>query len=931
MLDCNAPIAKQQEDVHTLHNSFETTLQQIIQALVASGKLSSHRKPDKVYFYQNATGTTIGAVLRWDVQHQDGSKSKIIQPVAWDEKDNTWKHCGMPTPRPLYALPKIVTASLEVPIIVVEGEKCADAGNCYLGSIAIFTTSAHGANAAHGTDWSPLSGRKVYIWPDHDPNGHKYAETVAKLAKQAEAKYVAILNPTVIAGQEPPPKWDVADAVQECQGDETKLNQLRERLLAAMQSAHEWWELGSDDNPFEITFDYANCKTCYVSVRYNKQTILPSTKCEPTSPWWRREIVKLAASKWQAYASINKLAVADSERLGQLLLQHLERDLDLAANNIRIKSGAQNEPERNGQLQTTDRQAEFIVADQPGYHREYFLSRPGVYYVGDRIAKWISSPIYVEAITCDSNGHNFGRLIKYQDSLGRWRECLLPMRLLAGAGNELCEYLLDLGVEIAPKLAGHYLALYLQAQKPGRQLECATRIGWHRDSFVLPDKIYGPKADRIVFQNYDIAESELLNTFATAGTLYDWQRYIAAKAVGNPNLVLAISAAFAGPLIGKCQAENAGLHLIGDSSIGKTTIALAAWSVWGPPKHCRSWRVTANGLEGLAALSNDCLLVLDDISQCDPFALDEIIYMLVNGIGKQRANQRGMARPVSRWRCVVLSTGERSIETILAQAGKQLKAGQTVRMLDVPFVGKYGAFDELHNHTSGSEFADALKSAATKYHGVAGREFLRKLANDEGDLAELYECAIEKFHSLLDVAPISGQEKRVAAKFALIALAGELATEYEITKWPQNIAFDAAIRAFRAWQSWRGQGNAERQQIVRALAEFLERHGDSRFTKLDSELGTEVEVSVRDRAGWYYDTDGTSGKPERIYLFAASGLREALRDFDFRRALDVLAEEGVLPQPDAAGKHTRFRRIAGRGMHLYPVHFNRLSEIVYGR
>jgi putative DNA primase/helicase len=229
--------------------------------------------------------------------------------------------------------------------------------------------------------------------------------------------------------------------------------------------------------------------------------------------------------------------------------------------------------------------------------------------------------------------------------------------------------------------------------------------------FVLPDKVYGPDADHIVFQNYDVAENELLNMFATSGTLDDWQRHIAAKAVGNPNLVLAISAAFAGPLLAKCQTENGGLHLIGDSSIGKTTIALAAWSVWGPPKYCRSWRVTANGLEGLAALSNDCLLVLDDISQCDPYALDEIIYMLSNGVGKQRANQRGMARPVSRWRCFVISTGERSIETVLAQANKQLKAGQGVRMLDVPVSGKHGAFDELHGHTSGAEFADALKSA----------------------------------------------------------------------------------------------------------------------------------------------------------------------------------------------------------------------------
>jgi putative DNA primase/helicase len=206
---------------------------------------------------------------------------------------------------------------------------------------------------------------------------------------------------------------------------------------------------------------------------------------------------------------------------------------------------------------------------------------------------------------------------------------------------------------------------------------------------------------------------------------------------------------------------------------------------------------------------------------------------------------------------------------------------------------------------------------------------LRKLTSDEGDLCELYECASERFYSLLGMTLASGQEKRVAAKFALIALASELATEYEITNWPPNLAFDAAIRAFRAWQSWRGQGNAERQQIVRALAEFLEKHGDSRFTELDLESHTKAEISVRDRAGWYHDTD-VSGKTERTYLFTAAGLREALRDFDFRRALDVLAELGVLPREDASGKHTRIYRIAGRAMRLYPVNFATLGSIAYG-
>jgi hypothetical protein len=108
MLDCNAPIPKQQEDISTLDNSFKLAIHQVIQSLVASGKLSSRGEPDKVYLYHSATGTAVGAILRWNICNPDGSKDKIIQPIAWDEKDNTWKHRGMPTPRPLYALPKIV-------------------------------------------------------------------------------------------------------------------------------------------------------------------------------------------------------------------------------------------------------------------------------------------------------------------------------------------------------------------------------------------------------------------------------------------------------------------------------------------------------------------------------------------------------------------------------------------------------------------------------------------------------------------------------------------------------------------------------------------------------------------------------------------------------------------------------------------------------
>jgi putative DNA primase/helicase len=57
-----------------------------------------------------------------------------------------------------------------------------------------------------------------------------------------------------------------------------------------------------------------------------------------------------------------------------------------------------------------------------------------------------------------------------------------------------------------------------------------------------------------------------------------------------------------------------------------------------------------------------------------------------------------------------------------------------------------------------------------------------------------------------------GQDKRAAARFALIGLAGELATDYGVTGWQVGAAVEAAAHGFKLWQSMRGKGNDERRQ-----------------------------------------------------------------------------------------------------------------------
>lgn len=550
--------------------------------------------------------------------------------------------------------------------------------------------------------------------------------------------------------------------------------------------------------------------------------------------------------------------------------------------------------------------------------------RPGVYHCGMSAPKgegvpqpfqtWVCSPVHVDALTFDGQHNNFGRLLRFRNSLGHWRRWAMPMELLRGSGEELRGELLAMGLELDPGRARQCLPDYLQWRTPQRRVRCALQVGWAGTSFVLPDAVIGPDAAGVIFQSGERGHDE----FTLAGDLAGWQAGIAARAIGNPLLLLALSAGFAGPMLARCNAEGGGIHLVGDSSTGKTTAIEAACSIWGGPQYRRSWRATSNGLEGAATLFNDVLLALDEISECDPRQVGEIVYMVGNGRGKQRASRTGAARSVSQWRSFVLSSGERTLATAMREGGFRAKAGQAVRLLDIQISSQHGAWDNLHDTASGAAFSDAIKRTATQHHGHAGRAFLERLTRDNRDFCAMLETA--KAMPMFADDGGEGQDKRAQARFALVGLAGELATEYEITGWPQGAALAAAASLLKLWRAARGQGNSEKRQIAERLSDFLERHGDGRFSDANK-AADDTPIIIRDRAGWWRD-----GNPDgREYLLTAEAMREALKGFDFARALDALQELGVLSAPGADGKRAKFMRIGGRGMKLYVIQPEKLE------
>lgn len=537
----------------------------------------------------------------------------------------------------------------------------------------------------------------------------------------------------------------------------------------------------------------------------------------------------------------------------------------------------------------------------------------GVWYLGVKdgndFDQRIASPIQIEAVTHDDQENNFGRLLRFLNTNGVWREWAMPMELLKGKGDEVRGELLSMGVSIDPK-ANNLLNNYLQTSNPAHRVCCALQTGWHGNSFVLPDEVIGEGAGKIILQTGDSRHVE----YTRAGTLEGWRNGISMMAINNPMLMLAISSAFTGALFYKVHGESGGIHLIGNSSTGKSTAIDAACSVWGGDTYKRSWRATSNGLEGAAAMFNDGLLALDEISECDPKEVGAIVYALGNGQGKQRAGRTGNARRVTKWRTFILSSGERSVESTMLDAGFRINAGQSVRLLDIPVTRTYGLYDDLKGHTNGALLSDAIKLATTKHYGLAGREFIKHLASDARDLKPMLAAMMK--HSVFKSDHAEGQEIRVAGKLAIVALAGELATQCGITGWQQNAAIEAAGIAYKAWLDGREAGNSEQHKIIESVRNFIDAHGDSRFSDADTNSG----VKVNNRAGWFR-WDGTAPDAVREYLFTSGGMGEALKGYDFKSACKVLVEAGMLIK-SAPDKNQTSITVSGGRKWLYVVKLN---------
>lgn len=518
----------------------------------------------------------------------------------------------------------------------------------------------------------------------------------------------------------------------------------------------------------------------------------------------------------------------------------------------------------------------------------------GIWYQcgNDAESLWLSSAIFVEALTRDSSSQSWGRLLTLKDQDKVTKQWSMPMELLAGDGSEIRRNLLNLGAEMAVGKRERQLFLsFLQGSRPAKRAQCVNRMGWHGDKYILSEKIYEQSDDSsIILQTRSPDPS-----FCSSGTLAEWQDKIGALCSGNSRLIFAVATAFASVLLKNTSDENGGFHFVGASSIGKSITLKVAASVWGNPGlngFIKRWRSTLNGLEMLAASRCDSLLILDELGEIQPKDAGNAAYMLSGGTSKNRATKDTTLAHQLEWRLLFLSSGEISLSAQIAQSGQQVNVGQEIRMLDIPAerVGSQGVFENIHGFDSPGFFATTLGDSSEKFFGTPIHDFLEKIVKAPSILG-LISTKRREFVDTVSIKEKHGQVHRALKRFSLVAAAGELASELGTLPWEKGESFNAAQKCFEDWfQLWGAVGSRESQQLLQQIQTLLQEFGPSRFPILH-EFKKDSEDHHQQLWGF---RKATTNKSYEWIVLSEVFRSQLCKGHDLRRAVRDLKEQDLL-------------------------------------
>lgn len=616
----------------------------------------------KEYYYTDEENKVLYKVIRYEPKN-------FIQ-AKYDNGNWIFKMTGV-----RYVLYNLHNVSKSDEIYFVEGEKDADNLNS-IGLVATTTAGgASGFNKRAKEYCELLKDKTVFIIPDNDKPGYKYAEDISNSLKGI-AKSTKILK---LVDQLPDlkEKSDISDVLQQYGKEKTLeiLQKLKNNEIISQKTEEEILNLNKDN-----IFSAELFEELYKKELNNIE-----------------EFFKMY-SEIKEYCRVNRITGFDKNY--KLYKEAKKEKYIYKPNMILIPEANDNVPYNSGRYELSS--DNFIYEIVPNIGKVLVSYQPVL-----PICRYVNVEDGLEKI-------KIGFLVNDE-----WRTLIVDKSLISS--SQAIIKLSDLGLEVTSensKALVRYLAEIENLNKDIIKVhKSVSRMGWFGKNLL-------PYSDSLEFDNEkDIPR--LREKFGESGSLEGWVDFFKERRKYNPISRIIMAAAVSSILLNRIKQSGFTLHIWGESEYGKTVACMVGQSIFGNPSQNDGKGIGINfnftnvGLEYRLNLYNNIPLFINEMQhQKDAKDYDKMLFLISEGKGKTRSTKVGGLAKENNWNNVVITNGEKNIMK------NNSNAGAYNRCLSYE-INKY-SFENL------PEAADFVK----ENYGTPIREILKRL--DEFDCKKLF-------------------------------------------------------------------------------------------------------------------------------------------------------------------------------------------------
>lgn len=517
----------------------------------------------------------------------------------------------------LYNLPNVIKAD---EIYFVEGEKDADNLN-KLGLTATTTAGGAASFKKKADEYIKyLEGKNVYIIPDNDKAGYKYAEDI-KNALNGVAKSIKIL----------------------------KLSNKIENLKEKSDISDVIKDYGKE-KALEIINELKEDEIVEIETNLTKENVISPELFEKLYEYEISDIdnfIKLYG-EIKVFCQAKRITGFDKS---YKIYKDSKKSVDTYIPNGIVF------PELNNLLYNTNR----YELDSDGYIYEII---PNI----GRILVCYHPILPLKKYKNLEDGTEKIKLGFYKNN--KWENIIVDKSIISS--NQAIVKLSDNGIAVTSETAKYlvkYLAEIENLNRDKIDTEVSiSRFGWFGNVLI-------PYSDKYEFDNAKDMPN-LKEQFGESGNLEDWIIFFREKRKYNPISRIIMAASVVSILLKQLKQSGFTLHIFGESEYGKTVACMVGQSIFGNPSQNDNkgiginFNFTTVGLEYKLNLYNNIPLFINEMQhQKDAKDYDKILFLVSEGKGRTRSIKGGGIAKENSWNNVVITNGEKNIIKDNSNAG----------------------------------------------------------------------------------------------------------------------------------------------------------------------------------------------------------------------------------------------------------------------